>query len=179
MSVNKEKQDRLSIGLLKELLNYNPDTGNFNWLCSRSGVHASKSFAGGKTAGGYLKICINGDSFCIHRLAWFYVYGYWPDQIDHINGIRDDNRIVNLRDVSSGDNGKNSSIPSHNTSGVLGVCWHKHTGRWRAQIQVEGKVIHLGCFDYFNDAVISRQEANIKYGFHKNHGKRIDLNPSL
>lgn len=114
-------------------------------------------------------------SYKAHRLAWLYIYGEWPsDQIDHINHIRTDNRIKNLRDASSYENSKNQSIPKNNTSGVLGVGWNKLGRKWRSNISVNGKRLHLGCFDYFIVACAVRKEAELEYEYHENHGCNTD-----
>jgi len=103
-----------------------------------------------------------------HRLAWFYMEGEWPT--GHINHIRDDNRWVNLREVSNQENHKNQSISINNKSGVIGVCWNKKARKWHAQIKVNYKAISLGCFSDIHNAIKARKDAEIKYGFHKNHG---------
>lgn len=107
-----------------------------------------------------------------HRVIWAMVYGEWPvKQIDHINGERSDNRIVNLRAVSLSENLKNQKRREANTSGANGVYKNKKTGRWYAQVKVAGKGIHLGCFVDFLSAVDARKNADVKYGFHRNHGR--------
>jgi hypothetical protein len=108
-------------------------------------------------------------------VIWCHVYGEWPEKnlvIDHINGDEKDNRIQNLRLVTHSENNKNSSRPKSNTSGVIGV--HKKRGKWIAQIQENYKKITVGSFDSFEDAVKARKEAELKYGFHENHGRETD-----
>jgi hypothetical protein len=93
------------------------------------------------------------------------------DQIDHINGVRSDNRWCNLRAVSRQENAKNKRTPSDNSSGVIGVCWDRREKKWRAEIQ-SGKVKHaLGHFPEFSDAVAARKKAERDLEFHKNHGR--------
>lgn len=121
---------------------------------------------------GYVCTDIKAKLYSVHRLIFLYHHGYMPTQTDHINGIRDDNRISNLRDVSHQENCKNQKIRSDNTSGYLGVDWHKIKKKWRAQVGVGGKKIYLGYFDDIEDAVSARGQANIKYEFHKNHGRK-------
>lgn len=100
---------------------------------------------------GYRKIRIDGHQFLAHRLAWVYVYGVWPAEIDHVNGNRSDNRIANLRSVSHRDNQQNMRLPrSNNSSGYLGV--HFDRGRWVAQIRSEGMRHRLGRFDTAEEA---------------------------
>jgi len=132
---------------LKEVLDYNPETGVFVWRVSKGPCKAG-SVAGNAHITGYVLIAIDGKKHRAHRLAWLYVHGVWPDKdIDHINRIRTDNRIANLRDVSKSENQWNSSARCDNTSGYLGVCWHKQRSKWHAQIRVCEKRLHLG---YFN-----------------------------
>jgi len=110
-----------------------------------------------------------------HRIAWFLYYGEWPKQyIDHINHIRDDNRISNLQDVAETQNNRNVSLNSVNTSGYPGVYWHKKNCRWVAKIWrggKGGKWLQLGSFKDKDQAIKVRKAAEVKYGFHKNHGK--------
>jgi len=171
MKVNTDKQDALSQDLLKDLLRYNPETGEFRWAIVKRGCGFGK-IAGFRARKDYRRIRINGEPYQAHRLAWLYMYGDWPiDQLDHINGNKDDNRIINLRSVSHLENHRNQKLRSTNTSGVMGVSWHKPASKWQAQVKVKGESIHLGSFSEFADAVAARQEANVKYGYHPNHGR--------
>ena len=120
---------------------------------------------------GYLRASPFDESVRVHRLIWFYQTGEWPDQIDHINGVRYDNRWCNLRNVSAAENSKNRKRRNDNASGDTGVFWRKDRNKWRAQIQVAGNFKHLGYFDSLEDAVAARKMAEIKYEFHENHGR--------
>lgn len=131
---------------LRELLNYDPDTGIFT---RRIGV---RGFAAGSTVGslqptGYVYCNVAGHRCYAHRLAWCYVYGDWPEgELDHINGMRSDNRIANLRLVTRSGNMLNKHRPrADNKSGYLGVVAHKD--RWRADLTVNGAQQYLGLFD--------------------------------
>jgi len=154
---------------LKKFLHYNPDTGVFTRLVCVNQFKVGEP-AGDVDGGGYLRTSIKGIRYKCHRLAWFYVYGYWPSKIDHINHIKTDNRIINLREVSHQENMKNASLQK-NSIGFNGVDKHKASGKWRARIALDGKEIHLGLFDDLNKAIKCRKEANIKYGYHENHGR--------
>lgn len=113
-------------------------------------------------------------SYRAHRVLWLLHTGEWPtDQIDHINGDRADNRIINLRAVSNTDNARNSCRPSNNTSGVVGVYWYKRHNMWYASIRINEKNLSLGYFEDFADAVATRKAAEVNYGFHENHGKIV------
>jgi hypothetical protein len=135
-------QDRL-----KEVLSYDPDTGIFTNLTQRG------SSAVGTTAGwrhdGYIRIKIDYKDYMAHRLVWLYIYGELPEEfLDHINEIRDDNRIVNLRMATHQENQHNRSSPKSNgTSGYLGVSWRKDCKKWQAQIRLNGRDKYLGHFN--------------------------------
>jgi hypothetical protein len=131
---------------LRELLHYDPETGAFTWLAT-----AGKARAGGRAGDalshGYNRIGIDGHVYLAHRLAWFYVYGIWPSgEIDHINGNRIDNRMVNLRDVPRRLNRENlRSARSDNQTGVLGVAKNGKSS-WQARIKVNGVRHSLGTY---------------------------------
>jgi len=156
---------------LKKLLHYNQDTGEFTWRVNRGG-NRSGTVAGSMNGSGYILIQIDGKSYKAHRLAWLYEHGAWPPaDMDHINHIRTDNRLDNLRPVTRSENMRNASKYSHNSSGVTGVHWHKDCKKWRAFISVDGKQLHLRLFDCSFDALVTRLLAEQKYGYHKNHGQ--------
>ena len=147
---------RLTRDRLKELLDYDPETGEFVWRINVSNVKAG-SVAGSFNSYGYIRIMVDGEKYLAHRLAWLYMRGYDPEnQIDHLNGIRNDNRIENLREVSQSCNLQNTKVQSNNTSGFPGVCWHKQNRKWKAQIQIQGKKHHLGYHDTALDAALAR-----------------------
>ena len=132
---------------LVELLTYSPDTGIFSWKKNRRGVIRKGYSAGHLHSRGYVSICVDGISYKAHRLAWLYVNGKPPvDQIDHINGVRDDNRIANLREATNAENHQNQGLHSTNSSGFPGVTWVPKRNRWKAQIKVLGKNKHLGMY---------------------------------
>ena len=156
---------------LKQLLHYNPETGVFMWLKKPNG-RANTLEEAGTNVNGYIQIRIHRVHYYAHRLAWFYMHGVWPKEyIDHINHIRSDNRIINLRDVSKSENERNKSLFSKNTSGVHGVIWYKKINRWQAQMRILGENIYLGVFRDRFEAICARKSAENKYIFHKNHGK--------
>ena len=162
----------------RELLDYNPETGNFTWKrrdCKWFSLNRfcktwNKNFAG-KTAGGinsvgYHVIAVLNKQILSHRLAWLYVYGEWPKgQIDHINGNRSDNRIVNLRDVTANMNQQNLKRGQRNNTycNYLGVSLLKRTGRYYAQIMYDGKRLFLGYFDTPEEAQFVYMKAKARY----------------
>lgn len=147
MSAAESDRELLELAELRELLDYSPETGLFFWRRSNSSVSTVGSIAGRSVnSDGYKQIVINKRFYKAHRLAWFYARGDWPDQIDHINGDRTDNRLENLRNVSSQQNAQNQRKPhSNNKSGFLGVS-KRSDGRFQAEIRVSGKKHYLGAF---------------------------------
>jgi len=158
--------------VLKSRLNYDKDTGIFTFIKS-AGSRKKGDIAGSLNVNGYINIKINKKFYKAHRLAWLYVYGEMPNgDIDHLNHIRTDNRIENLRVVDKHTNMKNQKRNTKNKSGVAGVYWHNKQKLWHSYITLSYKRIHLGSFTEFSEAVKARKNAELKYGFHKNHGKR-------
>jgi len=138
---------------LKELLHYDPETGVFTWRVGRVGCRAG-SIAGSLNGCGYRQIGIDRRMHLLHRIAFLYVTGGFPqEELDHINGVRDDNRWVNLREATGSENRHNlGGPPSHNTSGFLGVYWCKRRQKWVAEIKLRGRKRHLGYFDTAEEA---------------------------
>lgn len=138
-----------SIDELRKAFTYDPDTGKF--INHRTGREAASQ----KNRDGYAIMWALGTNRPAHRVAWAIFHGRWPEhEIDHINGVRDDNRIVNLRDVPRSFNQQNlrSSMPKRSRPAPLGVSWHRQAGRWRAMIWNGSKNIYLGLFDDANEA---------------------------
>lgn len=129
---------------LKELLDYDPETGVFEWRVDRGGSVKAGRSAGGIDRKGYVKIVVDGRAYRGHRLAWLYVYGRFPAQeTDHINLIKADNRISNLREATRSNNCANKK-PYR--SGLKCAYWKSRIRRWTAQIRRNGVLVHLGCF---------------------------------
>lgn len=152
---------------LKELLYYDPETGIFTWLISRGWSAKAGQVAGGICKiSGYRHICIDGRSYPASRLAWFYMEGYWPENlVDHHDRIRHNDKWCNLRHVTPVCNAINCGIVKNNKSGITGVCWNKAMKKWESQIQVLGKKIHLGHFKSKFDAAHVRWNAEVEHGF--------------
>ena len=131
--------------LIARHLAYSQETGVFTWRTSTRG-HRAGAIAGSVHAGhGYVSISVGGRRFFAHRLAWLVTNGQWPPLgIDHINGNRSDNRISNLRLATRSENQQNLRGPMrNNAAGVLGVCLVK-SGKFQAQITVDGRQQYLG-----------------------------------
>lgn len=144
-------QDVLGADDLREILDYNPDEGVFRWkTCAR------RSWVGKEVGSwdlhGYKTVRLGGRSYKLHRLAWLHATGSWPTgDIDHINGVRHDNRLCNLRDVSRKTNLQNMREAKNNHStGVLGV--YPSRDKFCAAISMDDKKIHLGTFATVDEA---------------------------
>lgn len=145
---------------LRELLSYDPDTGEFFWREDVVGKSSSwmAKYSGKQTfttdcGSGYRRAQIEKCDVRAHRVAWAMYYGKWPDdEIDHINGIRHDNRIINLREASRFTNGSN--VPMHRdcSSGLKGAYWHGQRNRWTSRIRANGETRYLGLFDTAQEA---------------------------
>lgn len=101
-----------------------------------------------------MQISLDGRLYLSHRLAWLYAFGEWPpDQIDHVNGVREDNRLCNLRKASNAENMQNQRrAKPGNKSGLLGARFNRRDGRWRSDITTSGKRVFLGQFDTAQEA---------------------------
>lgn len=148
------------------------DSGLLRWRYARKGREA-RSIAGSKTKQEYIRVKVFGKCYLAHRIIWEMHNGKIPEgiEIDHINHIRNDNRIENLRIVSRVENCRNMSKSKVNSSGVTGVCWSAKENKWHASIYNKGKNIHLGYFLNMDDTVRVREQAEVKLGYHENHGK--------
>lgn len=129
---------------LKEVMSFDPETGLFTWLVSRGNGNAGS--IAGCNSNGYIAIKIDGKSHKAHRLAWLYVYGSFPKhELDHINHVKTDNRICNLRDVTHAQNKQNMRVArTDNKSGLIGAMFFQ--GRWQAKIMFDNKRRYLGTF---------------------------------
>lgn len=131
--------------VLKSALHYSPETGIFTWLKKPNKRIPAGAIAGSKDVNGYWAIRLDGRLYLAHRLAWFYVHGKWPlEFIDHINRIRDDNRIQNLREAGYAENVQNTLVRSNNKVGLKGVSWNKRNKCWQAKIVHQGVQHYLG-----------------------------------
>jgi hypothetical protein len=163
-----------SIEYLHKRLRYDPETGKLFWKDCDEMPNFFRAQRSGKEAmtamdrGGYLIGKINRKTFKAHRVAWAIQTGRWPqNHIDHINGVRCDNRFVNLQESSPLENQRNRSANVNNTSGACGVVFEE--GRWRARIGVCGKVLSIGSFATFDEAKSARDDAAKQYGFTDRH----------
>jgi hypothetical protein len=151
--------------VLKEWLHYDQTTGNFTWAKSGHGI-AKGRVAGSKNSLGYRRIKILYVEYLSHRLAWLYMTGTMPEyEVDHIDGIKSNNKWSNLRTATAEQNGMNRPILKSNVSGITGVFWNRHRNKWGAFINIAGKTKSLGNFIIKEHAIKKRLEAEeIYYG---------------
>lgn len=171
--------------ILKTLLDYDPQTGKLFWRnrprkyfkSNRSMNSWNARFAGkpaftSRLSTGYFTGSIFSEDYYAHRVIWALANNEWPpDQTDHIDGNKGNNKFNNLRAASRIENGKNQKLPCDNLSGVMGVDWDTRRKKWRAQIRSNGKGIHIGRFNSKEEAITARKAAELKHGFHPNHGR--------
>ena len=171
--------------LLRKLLRYEPETGKLFWKFRPREMFVTKNIFGtwntrwanaeaftAVDGSGYKQGHAAGKHFRAHRVVWAVHFGRWPNhEIDHINGIKTDNRICNLRDVRHHDNMKNVSVPQASKSGHVGVRWVQEYRRWYAVIGNSGKRLYLGSFATKEGAIAARKQAEIEMGYHPNHGR--------
>lgn len=175
----------INIATLSSVLEVDETSGRIFWLkrpCemfddSRSCNSWNARFAGAeaftaKNSKGYHHGKIFGENYCRHVIVWAISNNRWPEDgmdIDHDNGVNDDDRLINLYEVTPTENARNRKVPSNNTSGAMGVRILP-SGNWSAYIAHDGKQVWLGTFDKKDQAIDARISANKKYGYHANHG---------
>ena len=162
--------------LLKEFLDFSPETGVFTW--KQRDIKYFKSIRGfkiwnsrwpGKESGdikknGYRYISILHQRYLAHRLAWLYVYGYIPeDQVDHKDRVRFNNSIDNLRLASNAENAQNKIKPINTSTGIIGVYFRKDRSKYTTKISIGGKIKRLGHFLKKEDAEAAYLNAKRTY----------------
>lgn len=171
----KAKQALLTAKYVREMLNYDPETGKFTWK-KRAGHIIPGTEAGGVWSNGYRLIKLKGKQYLAQRLAWLHYYGKWPEcelEVDHIDLNKSNNAIKNLRLLNRSENARNHSTYASNSSGISGVSFVTAYGKWGATIRGDKYVKEnknykresLGLFNTFEEAVNARKEAEKKYGY--------------
>lgn len=154
---------------LKQMFYYKD--GILYWKANRTGKAKKGTVAGSKHPSGYRQIKIYSQRCLIHRLIFLMHHGYLPEFIDHINGIKNDNRVENLRAATKSQNLYNCGLPKNNTTGYKNVYFNKRKNKWFVTIHADKKAYFFGYFTTKEEAaIIARQE---RQKFHKdftNHG---------
>lgn len=178
MKKSREERYGLTPEYLREVFDYDGENLIWKW---RGDVppKCNGNFAG-KVAGyievaksGYIKLrCrLNGKNYTVARLIWIRQAGEYPVEIDHIDGNALNNRIENLRSVSSMENHRNYKVYASNKSGYPGVCWDKDQGKWMVTVSgLRGR--YWGRFKELDDAIAVAKAVHKENGYHKNHGAR-------
>ena len=157
---------------LKELAIYCQKSGEFTSIKTTGKRRSGNVLGYRRKKDDYIIIGFENKNYYAHRLAFLYMTGSFPEnQVDHIDHDGANNSWANLRKATNLENQMNRAVRVTNTSGFTGVCWDKINRKWVSQIATNGKTIKIGRYENISDAVIAREEANKKYGFHKNHGK--------
>ncbi len=163
----------MSLKIISEYISYDPVTGVFTWIKSRTNRCAVGSRAGGLNTAGYVVIGFWPNVYYAHRLAWWFVHGEMPKEIDHKNRDRSDNRIDNLRAATHALN--NSNAGRRKKTGYKGVYWHKQRQKWNTKIKANYHSYHLGLFSNEADAARAYDAAAMRL-----HGEFACLNfPSV
>jgi hypothetical protein len=161
------------LNVLKEYLHYNPDTGDFIWVKSPAYFLQTGNIAGHiSKSTGYSIVKLKGIKYKAHKLAWLFSYGTWPkSKIDHIDCIKHNNILSNLREVTDSQSSCNIKRNSLNSSGVKNIGWHKGSNRWRVRIAVKGKPAYCGYFSSLEEAEKIAIAKRIElHGEYVNHG---------
>ena len=181
MTESHPHRDNLDPGLCSRLLIYQAETGRLFWrhrpleLCPNRALQKSfnSQFAGKEaftaSDGRYRVGSIYQKIHRAHRICWALHYGYWPENVDHVDGDGHNNRISNLRNVTQAENLRNTALRSDNTSGHVGV--HREGARWVATVRVAGKTLYLGSYASIDDAAAIATQARADLGYHPNHGR--------
>lgn len=152
---------------LKQLLSYDPETGDLHWVSPTANrVHVGM-IAGATGTDGSIRIMLFRKYYLAHRLAWLYMNGSFPiNEIDHIDGNRQNNRLSNLRDVTRKQNQENTRLQSNNSSGFRGVCWDSSNNKWKAYVTHNRRHHHVGLFSSPEDAALAAKGARDKLFTH-------------
>ena len=173
---------KIDVEDLRKVISYFPCSGRFFWKVRSIDYFKTEKdmntwntrFSGKETMlqihnNGYMCGRVFGKNVYAHRAAFAIIKGFWPNEIDHINGNKTDNRIENLRDVSHSQNHMNMPVRRGSISGQPGVS--KCKNRWYVRIMTPDGDKKIGIFDDLVDAIKARKDAEIEYGYHENHGR--------
>lgn len=170
--MNTTVRDGVDQTLLKEYLSYSPETGELTWIKKPAKKVYPNSRAGSLVSTtGYRSINFMGRSFREHHVVWCWYYGYWPaKQLDHINQIRSDNRIENLREVTIAENAQNRRKAANTKLNEAGIWYDKRLKQYVAEITQNRKKVYQKRFTDIDEAIKARKAKLLELGFHNNHG---------
>jgi hypothetical protein len=188
--MNTANDTTLTVARLRLFVDMDPDTARLYWRSRKGGMwffgasltHSAARQFNTKSAGkradkpdgrGYTYISIRGKNFRAHRVVWALHYGEWPTgHLDHMNGIRDDNRVNNLRVAGARENNVNKALDKRNRFGCHGIVEIKRLNRFAATINIDGKTVYLKSYATVEEAIEARLAAEKHYGYHPNHGRK-------
>jgi hypothetical protein len=154
---------------LKELFEYDPEEGRFRNRFSRGRAREADE-AGSPSGHGYRKVAVDYERYYEHHLAWLYVYGEWPSEIDHRDGDRSNNKIANLRMATRTENCFNAKRET-GESGLRGAYREARYPKWYSKIQIGGRVTRLGTFDTAEEAhkafMVAVEAHHGEYAYHR------------
>ncbi|MFB6349684.1 HNH endonuclease signature motif containing protein [Moraxella marmotae] len=158
---------------LQQYLRYDEQSGEFTWIKRPSkNIHLHTRAGTLDKSSGYRSITLFGKRYLEHRLVWLYVHGEMPKhQIDHINQIRDDNRLSNLRHITKAENQRNKTRRTSRLD-EIGIWWCKRRKRYIAEISLNGKKVYQKSFTDIDEAIKARKQKSLELGFHDNHGSQ-------
>jgi len=143
----------VDIAELRRLFSYDPVTGTLTRLLTTNSRARAGTPITCTNGPGYVVVNVNYKKYTAHRIAWAITHGYWPECVDHINGVKSDNRLINLREVTHAQNMHNlRAARIDSASGLLGVSWAPASGKWRANICIDRKTRHIGYYDTKEEA---------------------------
>ena len=158
---------------LKSQIHYCPDTGVFSRIARPRGSNAPMGpITTSVIKQGYLRIRVLSKKYMAHRLAFLYMTGDIPDQVDHIDHNRSNNKWDNLTAATNASNSKNRTLRDTNNTGITGIIWSTSRNRYVVRITHMYKQYWLGQFKTLEEAIAARKAGDIKYGFHLNHGAK-------
>jgi hypothetical protein len=163
------KDEELTLDVAQKLFTYDPVSGR---LTRKINYGNTKPGSLGAVNSGYYRFKVGQNIYKAHRLAWFLTYGGWPENIDHINGVRSDNRLENLRAATAGENSKNVAKRTGTKTGEAGITINENpVNKYSVRVGNNHDRVHVGVYSNLEEAIQARDAALKQYGYHPNHGK--------
>lgn len=170
MAWNNAKDKNLGdlSGRVRELFNYDPNDGHLRWKVTRQRINKGDIAGYISKSDGYRYVCFDYNELLAHRIIWLLMTGDWPkSQIDHKNGIRDDNKWINLREATNSQNGRNKGAQKNNKLGVKGISYDAGRNQYRLRMRIKGKDYMIGRYNTLEEAIewqkLAEEEFNGEY----------------